>query len=238
MPLCALRRRDTVAHDTASFFFEKPAGFDFQPGQFAELTLMSPPETDAEGDLRAFSIASAPYESDLMFTTRLRDTAFKRVLKTLPLGTLVQLEGAYGTLTLHEDLSRPAVFLAGGIGITPFLSMVRQAARERRPQKLILFYSNRRPEDAPFLEDLEKLGRENDNFKLVATMTQPAGLRPAWQGETGHITAEMLARHVGNLPRPVYYIAGPPALVKAMRETLKTAGVGGQSVRAEEFAGY
>ena len=139
-----------------SFHFEKPQGFEFRAGQSIDLTLLNPQETDAEGNVRAFSIASAPFDPDLMITTRMRDTAFKRVLKTMPLGTQVKIEGPGGSFTLHKNSAKPAVFLAGGIGITPFFSILRQAAHDRLPHQLFLFYSNRRPEDAAFLDGLEE----------------------------------------------------------------------------------
>lgn len=132
-----LKNRQEVAEGTMAFSFEKPAGFEFKAGQFIDVTLIDPPETDAEGDTRGFSIASAPYEEDLMVATRMRDTAFKRVLKTMPLGTEVRIEGPFGSLTLHNNVARPAVFLAGGIGITPFRSILLQAAKDKLPHRRI-----------------------------------------------------------------------------------------------------
>src|SRR5258707_11226795 len=114
-----LVRREEVAEGTVAFFFEKPVAFHFIAGQFLRFSLIDPPETDQEGDSRTFSIASAPHENDLMIATRMRDTAFKRVLKSMPLGSEIEFKGPYGRMTLHEDASQPAVFLTGGIGITP-----------------------------------------------------------------------------------------------------------------------
>jgi ferredoxin-NADP reductase len=152
-----LLNRVEVAEGTIAFHLEKPTGFDFKPGQSADLTLPNPPETDAEGNVRTFSIASAPFEDQLMFATRMRDTAFKRSLKKMLLGTVVKMDSAMGSFTLHKNSAKPAVFLAGGIGVTPFSSIVRQADHDRTPHKLYLFYSNRRPEDAPFVEVLQNL---------------------------------------------------------------------------------
>ena len=118
-------RRETVADGTMAFYFSRPPGFRHEAGQSLLLTLVDPPETDGEGNSRTFTIASAPHESELMIATRMRDTAFKRVLKTAPLGTTVSIDGPNGEMVLHEDVTRPAVFLAGGIGITPFLSIAR-----------------------------------------------------------------------------------------------------------------
>src|SRR5215470_6838548 len=151
----ALRKRDPVAEGTMAFHFDKPAGFEFRAGQAIDLTLLNPPETDAEGNTRTFTLAGAPFDPDLMIATRIRDTAFKRTLRSMPLGTQVRIEGPSGSFTLHKNTAKPAVFLAGGIGITPFFSILRHAAHKRLPHQLYLFYSNRRPEDAPFLPELE-----------------------------------------------------------------------------------
>ena len=107
-----LKTRSEVAERTLEFRFDKPAGMTFKAGQFMELTLIDPPETDAEGNTRGFSINSAPEDPELTFTTRLRDTAFKRALQTMPLGTDIKVEGPFGNLTLHNNPSRPAVLLA------------------------------------------------------------------------------------------------------------------------------
>src|SRR5688572_20817059 len=164
-----LTRRETVAEGTMAFYFARPAGFRHQAGQSVLLKLIDPPETDAQGDARTFTIASAPHEAELMIATRMRDTAFKRVLKTASMGRAVTIDGPNGEMVLHDDTARPAVFLAGGIGITPFLAMARHAANERLPHRLYLFYSNRRPEDAAFLPELQKMEQLNPNYRLIAT---------------------------------------------------------------------
>ncbi|MGH9765927.1 MAG: FAD-dependent oxidoreductase [Blastocatellia bacterium] len=236
--LVKLKSRQEIAEGTMAFHFEKPPGFAFKAGQALAWTLIDPPETDDEGGMRNFSIASAPAEPNLMIATRMRDSAFKRVLKTMPLGTEVRIVGPFGALTLHQNAARPAVFLAGGIGITPFRGMLRQAAEQKLPHHLLLFYSNRRPEDAAFLKELEDLEKENSNYKFIGTMTEMARSNRVWRGETGFINQEMLAKYIGDLAAPIYYTAGPPAMVAAMQKTLSDAGVSSDDVRAEEFAGY
>src|SRR5580658_8323501 len=113
-----LLRREEVAEGTMSFHFDKPPDFQFKPGQYLDCSLIDPPESDDEGNIRSFSIASAPAEENLMVATRMRDTAFKRVLKRMPLGSQLKIDGPLGSFTLHSTTSRSAVFLAGGIGIT------------------------------------------------------------------------------------------------------------------------
>ncbi len=233
-----LLNRVEVAEGTMAFYFQKPTGFDFQPGQSADLTLHNPPETDSEGNTRTFSIASPPFESELMFTTRMRDTAFKRSLRKVPLGTALKMDTAIGSFTLHKNSAKPAVFLAGGIGITPFLSILRQGDHDRLPHKLCLFYSNRRPEDSTFLEALRGLVKTNGNFRFIGTMTDMSHSDQNWEGETGHIDKEMLLRYLDNLKGPIYYVAGPPAMVAGLRKMLVTSGIDEDDIRADEFAGY
>jgi hypothetical protein len=100
---------EEVAEGTMVFYFEKPSEFTFKAGQFADVTLIDPPETDAEGNTRTFSIASPPFENELVFTTRMRDTAFKRSLKKVPLATEVKIGSAAGSFTLHKNRAKPAV---------------------------------------------------------------------------------------------------------------------------------
>ncbi len=233
-----LTERRLVAEGTMAFYFDKPSQFAFTPGQFVDLTLPQPSETDAAGNTRAFSIASAPQESTLMVATRLRDTAFKRELQRMPLDSTVRMEGPFGRLVLHADQTRPAVFLAGGIGITPFRSMVVQAAMQRSPHPMVLFYSNRRPEDAAFLDELQSLQDKNPHYRFVATMTEPANSSRPWQGETGYINAVLLSKHLVNVKKPIYYVVGPPGMVGALRTMLKEAGIDHSDIRTETFAGY
>ncbi len=227
-----------VAEGTKAFVFEKPAEFVFKAGQFLEITLINPPETDEEGNTRAFSITSAPHEDTLMVATRMRGSAFKRVLGGLSRGSRVTIAGPFGNLVLHNNAARAAVLLAGGIGITPFRSIVYRAVQERLPHDLYLFYSNRRPEDAVFLSELEELPAENPNFRLIATMTEMARSSRPWDGETGLIDEAMLQRYLKGARSPIYYIAGPPGMVSGLQAVLGHAGVDEDDIRLEEFSGY
>jgi ferredoxin-NADP reductase len=233
-----LLSRHEIAEGTMAFRFERPANWAFKAGQYLDMTLLDPPETDSEGNVRSFSIASGPNEETLMVATRMRDTAFKHVLRTMRLGTVVKIERPSGDLTLPDNFTRASVFLAGGIGITPFRSMICLAAAERLRHQISLFYSNRRPEDAPFLDELQSLERDNPKYKLIASMTEMAKSRRSWSGETGFINQEMLGRHLKDTASPIYYVAGPSAMVKALHEMLNKAGIKDDDIRAEEFSGY
>ena len=234
----SVTKREEIAEGTMAFHFAKPAAFQFQAGQSMDLTLLNPSETDAEGNSRAFSIASAPFDNDLMIATRMRDTAFKRVLRKASPGLQVKINGPGGSFVLHRESEKPAVFLAGGIGITPFLSIIRQAGHDKSPHHMYLFYSNRRPEDAAFLDLLSEATKRNPNFHLIATMTEMDKSHREWKGETGYINKDMLTKHFASLQGPIYYLAGPPAMIAAMRRMVIEAEVGQGDIHIEKFYGY
>jgi ferredoxin-NADP reductase len=233
-----LKAQKAICSGTTAFYFEKPENFEFEAGQFVNFTLLDPGETDLEGNTRALSIASAPYEGNLMVAMRLRATAFKRTLNSLPVGTELLLQGPYGSMTLPRNTKRPAVLLAGGIGITPFRSLVWNAAQSQSPRGILLFYSIRVPDEAAFLEELQEMERYNKHYKLVCTVTQPEKVKTPWLGETGRISVEMLSRWIPDLSVPIYYVAGPPGMVTSVRQMLVDSGIAEGDIRAEEFYGY
>ncbi|HEX4943622.1 MAG TPA: FAD-dependent oxidoreductase [Usitatibacteraceae bacterium] len=233
-----LAAREEVAEGTMAFHFAKPAGFVFKPGQAIDLILPGLPDANGQPSRHAFSIVSAPFERDLVVATRMRDSAFKRALGAMPIGAPVQVDGPFGSLTLHNDRARAAVFIAGGIGITPFMSMLRHAAADPIPRSLTLLYSNRRPEDAAFLAELQQLEKRNRNFRLVATMTAMARSGRPWEGEVRLIDADLVRKVSAGLTTPVYYLVGPPALVEGLRKALGEAQIDDDDVRSEEFYGY
>ncbi|HHX36208.1 MAG TPA: FAD-dependent oxidoreductase [Gammaproteobacteria bacterium] len=233
-----LERKQDIANGTMAFYFEKPKGFIHKAGQYADLTLIDPAETDAEGTVRTFTLANAPYEESLMFATRMRDSAFKRELKTMPIGTQLTLDAPHGSFTLHNDASIPAIFLTGGIGLTPARSIILQAAHDKLPHKIFLFDSNKRPEDAVFLDELMQAQKHNPNYTFIGTMTQMEKSNRAWEGETGFIDEDMLLKYIDDLTVPIYYLVGPREMVYAMVEMLLIAGVDDDNIRTEEFSGY
>ena len=231
-----LLARTTLAQGTEAFHLQKPAGFAFRPGQALDIILPGGPE--GEDGRHAFSIVSAPHENELVFATRMRDSAYKRALAALQPGAALQLDGPFGSLTLHKKIERPAVLIAGGIGITPFMSMLRDADAHPRGQQLLLLYSNRRPEDSAFLPELQALAARNPQLRLLATMTDMAHSRQPWDGPTGQIDSAFIAQALQGLTAPIGYVSGPPGLVQAMRAQLQQAGVDEDDIRSEEFYGY
>lgn len=231
-----LTKKEKIANGTMAFHFEKPASFVFRAGQFGDITLINPPETDTEGNTRGFSITTAPYETDLMFATRLRDTAFKRVVQNLPIGTEVKLDAPYGDFTLHKTETTPAVFIIGGIGVTPVRSMIAQATHDKTAHKITLIHANRTLADAPFKEDFERFAKDNPNFTFIPVVTDEA--QDNWSSERGPVDEAMLKRHISDMNAPIYYLSGPEGMVKAMRQLLVSINVNEDNIKTEEFAGY
>lgn len=231
-----LLKKVVVAEGTMAFHFAKPKGFQFRAGQFADYTLINPPATDAEGNTRGFSLAEAPFEPDLVAATRMRDTAFKQVLKDLPIGTELMLDAPYGDFSLHKTQTTPAVFIIGGIGVTPVRSMIAQATHDKTAHRMTLLHASRTPAQLPFRTDFENFAKENPNFSYVKIATDEAP--DDWKGERGRINAEMVKKYVPELFLPIYYLSGPAGMVKAMRQLLADLKINEDNIRTEEFTGY
>jgi ferredoxin-NADP reductase len=209
---------------------------DFQPGQYFFVTLPDMGHQDERGLRRHITVVTSPNERGVLgLCTRLRDTAFKRTLTEVPLGAEVEVEEPRGEFVLPKETDRAYVFIAGGIGITVFRSMLRFIAEEGLPHRVTLVYSNRDQDSAAFLDELAGLERDNPNLRLVLTMTDD----PDWEGETRRIDADFLRDHLnGELDSFTYLVAGPPAMVEAMEKTLRGAAVPDEQIRLQRFSGY
>jgi ferredoxin-NADP reductase len=214
---------EVIAAGTMAFRLSRPRAFSFRAGQAIDLVLPS-------GAQHAFSLVSAPFEPELVIATRIRKSAYKAELQALRPAAKVRLAGPFGALTLHHAANRDAVFIAGGIGVTPFVSILRQAAQDEDPRRFTLLYSNRRPEFAAYLPELRWLAFESETFHLTSTMTEVGDKRP--------IDVEMIRAASASLAQPIFYLAGAPGMVAAMRVAVAAAGVDEDDVRSEGFFGY
>lgn len=191
--------RQQVAEGTMAFQLERPRNFLFKPGQFIDLSLPGVRPDGSDGLTHTFSIASSPADEQITVATRMRDTAFKRALSRLAIGAQVRVKGPMGSFTLHNNVSRQAVFLAGGIGITPFLSMISNASANLTHPSITLFYVNRQLRYAAFMDTLREFETFSRNFKFVPTLTRLTEGYREWRGETGYINSAMLRKHISNL---------------------------------------
>lgn len=233
-----LMDRQTIARDTMAFWFDaNGAGFEFQAGQHANFVFPHSYMGSGSDNFRTFSLASSPHDKrPVMIAMRMRKTAFKTALKAAALGTQFIVSRPRGSFTLHKDVTRPAVFLAGGIGITPIRSILQWTTQERLPHKLYLFYSNREADDAAFIEEFESLTAQNPNFTLIPTITGHRTL--AWPYQRGRINREMLTRYLLAQNGCVYYVAGPSGMVAAMTQLLHSSCVSDDDIKTEEFGDY
>lgn len=233
-----LLSRDEIAQGTLRYRFSKPSELSFKAGQYVSLGIPDPPYRDKKGPRRPLTVASAPGDEVLEFAWRASDSAFKKILAEAPIGGTYEVVGPIGTFALHDDPAVPAVFVAGGIGITPFRSMLRDAAARGLTHPITLLYFNRNPEQATYLDELGELASRLPNLKLVLTMTQPETSPRAWQGPTRRVDLEVLREHVGELGEPIYYVAGPHRIIAAVSEALTAAGVDPARLKKDEFTGY
>jgi ferredoxin-NADP reductase len=232
-----VREKREVASGTHLVIFDLLGEeFDYRPGQYFWVELLDPPYEDEKGPRRHFSAVTSPTERGVIgLCTRIRDSAFKRSLAELAVGAEVDVEAPKGTFVLPDDTSRPLVFVAGGIGITAFRSMLRYIQDERLPYRVTLLYANRDQESAAFLDELEQIDQTNPNVRLILTMTNDDG----WPGERRRFDADFFHEYLdSNLNDAIYMVAGPPGMAKAATEELKRAGVDEQLISTDSFSGY
>jgi ferredoxin-NADP reductase len=209
---------------------------DFEPGQYFWVELLNPPYDDEKGPRRHISVVSSPTDRGVLaLATRLRDSAFKRSLAEMPEGAEVDVEQPKGSFVLPEATDRHYVFLAGGIGITPFRSMLRYIAANGLDYEVTLVYSNRDRDSSAFFEELEELETRIPRFRVVFTMDED----PSWDGESRRISPEMLEDVLGaELSSFHFMVAGPPGMAKAVEASLLEAGIPEDQVQSDSFSGY
>jgi ferredoxin-NADP reductase len=208
---------------------------DYRPGAYFWVELPDRGHDDEKGLRRHISLVTSPTEHGVVgLATRLRDTAFKRTLAELEVGDEVQVEEPKGSFLLPEDTDVEYVFVAGGIGITVFRSMLRYIADTGEPYRVTLVYSNRDRSSTPFLDELAELEQRIPGLRVVLTMTDDE----AWEGERRRVDPAMLADVLGGLDGRTFLVAGPPAMAEGVADSLREAGVPEERVRADRFSGY
>ncbi|HLM70018.1 MAG TPA: hypothetical protein VN864_04390 [Thermoplasmata archaeon] len=211
--------------------FEKPPGFQFAPVQFCGLEFPT-----SEGSIEyPMSLACSPTKPYLEFGARVSDSPWKTAFAALRPGDEAEVDGAYGHFLLEER--SPAVFVAGGIGITPLKGMAEYATDRELPIEVRLLYSNRNEEEIAYRSELDDLARRNRRFGLVHTLTrEPAD--SSWSGRRGRIDADLLAEVSQDLENPMYYLCGTGAMVQESFRALAGRGVPADRVTHEVFRGY
>lgn len=216
----------TIAEKTCEVSFGlSRKEFRFLAGQYIRVSVPKLLHADPKGASRVFSIVSSPNNKNkISIAFRDSGSGFKRTLMELPAGSLVNIEGPFGYFTLPKDLSQPIVLIAGGVGITPCLSIIRYATEEKFGSSITLLYANRNARSAAYLEELTANTKRNPGFLL--------------KNQFGRIDADFIRQAVKNLNKPVWYIVGLPAMVADMRNLLSRLGVNDAKIYFEDFTGY
>jgi ferredoxin-NADP reductase len=234
--IAVIKNKILVASGTLRVEFDTlDSKFGFIPGQHMVVSLIHPPDTDAEGNSRFFSIVNSPLEKHiLIMTTRLRDTAFKRVLYQLPIGAEVQIDQIGGNFILPKNSTMNLGFIAGGIGITPFMSMISYADSQITQNYITLLYSNRDQVSTAYFNNLTEISQRNKNIKVIFIMTKD----PLWNGEKRHINPEIITKYFSDITNMIFYIAGPPAMVREIYTSVIESGVMKEHIKTEYFGEY
>jgi ferredoxin-NADP reductase len=237
--LVRLVDRGAVARDTLHFRFRGPTPLRFAPGQYLEWTLPLD-RADRRGNRRTFTIASSPTEDALAIGVKVPShdaSAFKRELMELEVGSTIVAAQLAGDFTLPGDQAVPLVFIAGGIGITPFRSMVRWMVDTRQQRDAILFYACTGVEDFAYV-DLFDEARAAIGLRVIYLVSHDGDVPRDWKGEIGRLTPDLVAKYV---PRPIgrrWYLSGPNAMVRSYEGILRSLGVPRADVRKDYFPGY
>jgi ferredoxin-NADP reductase/nitrite reductase/ring-hydroxylating ferredoxin subunit len=225
---------------------DKLTPLNYTAGQFAFFDIGGV-YNDPKGPIRHFTISSSPTENFIMFSTRIRESPYKKRLSTLEEGSRVEVRGPEGQFILHEDYSKPAVFLSGGIGVTPFRSMIKYATDKQLPLKIVMFDSNRNRENILFNKEFDEWTKINKNLNIIYTISedeqQPSSSSTAndWKGEYGRIDKAMILKYLDTnmLDNSIFYICGPPSMLKAMESLLQdNLEIPKERIKVEEFTGY
>jgi ferredoxin-NADP reductase len=229
-----LTARHREGEGCESFQFQPERPLAFEAGQYLRYTL-DHPEPDNRGVNRFFTIASAPSEGFVMLTTRLSTpgSSFKRALSRLEVGANIGASGPYGRFT-YTDRETPAVFVAGGIGITPFRSILMDLASRPSDADMTLLYANSTPE-IPFRHLFDDLASKQPRLTIVYTVSQPDS---EWHGPVGRIDEAFIREHVPLASMPAFYVSGPKAMVEAIEGALHTVGVADEKIKQDYFPGY
>jgi len=210
-----------------SFIFKPAEALSWKAGQFLRYTLPHEP-VDERGTSRWFTIASTPFEKVVQLTTRFSEkngSTFKKALRALQIGDEVEASGADGSFVIGEGASRPYVFIAGGIGITPFRAILKQTQHENMPITATLLYANR-DEHIIFKEELEALTQDIPNLKIHYILSPQ------------HIDENTIKKLVPDLQKPLWYISGPEPMVEGVTKTLQTMNVSTDQMKRDWFPGY
>jgi len=236
--MLVLKRRELAASNTYDFVFARDRRFSFKPGQYLEWTAAHK-EPDSHGVRRFFTIASSPTENEIRIGVKYysKPSSFKKALYDLKPRDKVVAAQLSGDFTLPADKTKKLVFIAGGIGVTPFRSMIKYLIDMNEWRDVTLFYSNRELADVAYTkifdEAFEKMG-----IKTIYTLTDKEKVPPTWKGNVGFFDANSIKTELPDYMSCIFYLSGPQTLVQAFEGTLEKMGVSRSNIKTDYFLGY
>lgn len=230
-----LANKRQIADETMEYSFQTEEAVPFNAGGYCRLILNQLVSSDPEGNSRKFSFVNSPLDNkQITIALRKGQSGYKQTLRELPLGAKVEIGKIKDKLSLPENADLPLVFIAGGIGVTPFISYLRYAQQRKLRNKITMFYFNRNQESAAYLPELQSIERENAFFTLIPSMTQDS----SWQGEKRRLSTDLLKDHLNDYLHDLYYVVGTPVMVKSVEETLQDSKIDHEKIHTEDFEGY
>ncbi len=232
-----LKGRAKIAPDTYEFTFSPPARLAFAPGQYMEWTL-GHNNPDSRGNRRYFTLASAPTEHDLKLGVKFypNSSSFKKTMLSMGRDHEIVASQLAGDFVLPENPNQKIVFIAGGIGITPFRSMIKYLLDIHQRRSMTLFYINRTADDIVYKDVFDRAEREL-GLKTIYTVTDARKLPANWWGKVGRLTPEFIKKTVPGYRSNVYYVSGPPGLVDSFREILRQLDIQDAHIKTDLFSG-
>ena len=208
--------------------------FSFKSGQYISVRIIDPANEDYKNNIRSFSIANPPHiKNEITVVMRISDSGFsKNILESTP-GMIVAISSPMGDLHLEKNAHISDVFIAGGVGITPFKSIIEDLLHTGHANEIILFYSNRSRNAAAFLEEFTMLCQKYPNFKFIPIIDDTND--EEWKHEKGFITSDMLKKYIPDFSKPVFHIVGPPLMVDSLLKILNDNGVKNTHIRTEKY---
>lgn len=236
--MLVLERVDKLSSTIYNYRFRSSEKLQFKAGQYAEWTLPHK-NPDSRGNRRYFTIASSPTEKDIMLGVRISDdgSSFKKALLNLRVHDKISLGSLAGDFTLPEDSNKKLVFLAGGIGITPFRSILKYLTDKSEKRDIVLFHSCSRGNDFVY-DDVIKNAEKKMDLQTHCILNDENDAPKDFKGEFGYLTAHLLKTLVTDYKERMFYISGSSVMVDASKKTLKEAGVKKSNIRTDYFSGY
>lgn len=233
----SFKTKNKVAENTYEYVFRTNQKLTYKAGQYLEWTLPHK-KADMRGNRRYFTIASSPTEKHLRVGVRIEEksSSFKRKLADVTPADTIVASQLTGDFTLPEDEEKKLVFIAGGIGITPFRSMIKYLLDNNEQRSLVLFYANKTVEEIAYKEIFEQ-GRAI-GLKPVYVLSNLEKVPANWSGKTGRIDEKMILDEVPDFKKRTFYVSGPNAMVDAYKHLLKKMGIPQNQIVTDYFPGF